>query len=288
MVLAGGNGARLHPLTAECAKPALPYAAGYRVIDFVLGNFVNSGVRSIYVLVEYKPGTLIDHIHAAWAPWSSGLEPTISIVLPETGEASTGFRGTADAIYQNLHLIKRQQPDLVAVFVADQIYRMDVRQMARFHLERGASVTIAAARIAIANGSAFGNMAVGPAGELREFREKPERPAPIPDHPGYTYASMGNYLFDPPVLEELLEECHMNGDTDFGHHIMPRLPRHRGVLAYDFASNTVPGVREHEERAYWRDIGTVDAFEAAKRDVLGPRPLFSLTNGEWPICGSVN
>lgn len=288
MVLAGGNGTRLRPLTAEHAKPALPFAAGYRIIDFVLGNLVNSGIESIYVLAQYKPRSLIEHIRTAWEPWSRGQEPAISVLLPETGGAATPFRGTADAVYQNLHLIKRHEPDLVAVFAADHVYRMDVRQMARFHQERGAEVTLAGVRIPIAQGSAFGVMAVGPAGELHEFLEKPARPAPTPDDPDRTYASMGNYLFHPRVLVELLEECNRNGGTDFGRHIMPRLPRRRRTLTYDFARNTVPGVQPYEEHGYWRDIGTVDAYIAAQRDVLGPLPRFCLVNPKWPIRGDAD
>ncbi|MEK7877109.1 MAG: sugar phosphate nucleotidyltransferase [Pseudomonadota bacterium] len=285
MVLAGGNGTRLHPLTAEHAKPALPLAAGYRIIDFVLSNLVNSGISPVYVLVQYKPQSLIEHIRTAWAPWFTGEEPAISVVLPETNGVSAGFRGTADAVYQNLHLIERHKPDLVAVFAADHVYRMDVRQMARFHQERGAEVSIAAVRVPIAQASAFGVMAVGPAGELHEFLEKPGRPAPIPADPLRAYASMGNYLFNPRVLGELLEEATRRGDTDFGHDIMPLLPRRRRAWAYDFASNTVPGVQPYEERGYWRDIGTAEAYKAAQRDVLGPLPCFSLVNAEWPIRG---
>ena len=174
----------------------------------------------------------------------------------------------------------------MAVFAADHVYRMDVRQMARFHQERGAEVSIAAARVPIAKASAFGIMATGPAGELREFLEKPERPGPIPGDPNCAYASMGNYLFDPRVLVELLEEAHRRGDTDFGRHVMPLLPRRRRVWAYDFAGNKVPGVQPYEERGYWRDIGTVDAYKAAQNDVLGPLPCFSLVNAEWPIRGN--
>jgi len=287
MVLAGGNGTRLHPLTAEHAKPALPLAAGYRIIDFVLSNLVNSGISPIYVLVQYKPQSLIEHIRTAWATWSRGVEPAIAVVLPETDGVSAGFRGTADAIHQNLHLIERHKPDLVAVFAADHVYRMDVRQMARFHQERGAEVSIAAVRVPLAQASAFGVMAVGPAGELHEFLEKPERPAPIPTDPLRAYASMGNYLFTPRVLVELLEEAARRGDTDFGRHVMPLLPRRRRAWAYDFASNTVPGVPPYEERGYWRDIGTLEAYRAAQRDVLGPLPCFSLVNAEWPLRGDV-
>ena len=288
MVLAGGNGTRLHPLTAEHAKPALPFAAGYRIIDFVLGNLVNSGIAPIYVLVQYKPHSLVEHIRTAWAPWSGSAKPAISVVLPQPNGVATGFKGTADAVYQNLRLIDRHQPDLVAVFAADHVYRMDVRQMAHCHRERGAEVSIAAARVPIALASAFGVMEVGPNGELHRFLEKPERPAPIPTDPNHAYASMGNYLFNPPVLVELLEEANQQGHTGFGRHIMPALPHRHRTLVYDFASNRVPGVQHYEERGYWRDIGTLDAYEAAQSEVLGPSPRFSLANPEWPIRGNAH
>ena len=285
VVLAGGNGTRLHPLTAEHAKPALPFAAGYRIIDFVLGNLVNSGITSIHVLMQYKPQSLIEHLRSAWASRPGQDGPAISALLPETGETSAAFRGTADAVYRNLRLIDRHKPDLVAVFAADHVYRMDVRQMARFHRESDAEVSIAAVRVPIAQASAFGIMTVGPAGELRAFQEKPESPNSIPSDPGCAYASMGNYLFNPRVLAQLLEEAHQRGDVDFGRDIMPRLPGRCRALAYDFASNTVPGIQPYEERAYWRDVGTVESFRAAQRDVAGPFPRFSLANPEWPVRG---
>ena len=286
LVMAGGNGTRLHPLTAEDAKPALMFAAGYRIIDFVLGNLVNSKMFPIYVLAQYKPGSLIEHIRTAWAPWSAGREPAISVVLPETGGASGPYQGTADAIHRNLHLIERHQPDLVAVFAADHVYRMDVRQMASFHQQRGAEISIAAVRVPIAQASAFGIMATSPAGELCEFQEKPGQPSPIPTDPGRAYASMGNYLFNPGILVELLEEAYRQGATDFGRDIMPLLPRRNRTWAYDFAGNEVPGVHSYEERGYWRDIGTIDAYRAAQHDVRGPSPRFDLANREWPIRSS--
>jgi glucose-1-phosphate adenylyltransferase len=286
MVMAGGNGTRLHPLTAEHAKPALMFAAGYRIIDFVLGNLVNSKIHPIYVLTQYKPRSLIEHIRTAWAPRSTGSDPAIRVVLPETGGIAAPYKGTADAIYQNLHLIDRHKPDLVAVFAADHIYRMDVRQMASFHRQRGAEVTIAAARVPIAEASAFGIMATSAAGELREFQEKPEAPSPIPTDRGHAYASMGNYLFNSEVLVELLAQGNREGATDFGRHIMPLLPCHKRAWAYDFADNEVPGVHPYEERGYWRDIGTIEAYRAAQRDVIGSRPRFDLANREWPIRSS--
>lgn len=285
MVMAGGNGTRLHPLTAEHAKPALMFASGYRIIDFVLGNLVNSRTFPIYVLAQYKPESLIEHIRSAWAPLTAGREPRINIVLPETTGAGAPFKGTADAVHRNLHLLERHQPDLVAVFAADHVYRMDVRQMARFHQERGAEVTVAAVRVPLAQASAFGIMATGPGGELREFLEKPAQPTPIPNDPTHAYASMGNYLFTPRVLVELLEQAHREGATDFGRDILPLLPRRDTAWAYDFASNEVPGVLPSEERGYWRDIGTLEAYQAAQRDVLGPQPRFRLANPDWPIRG---
>lgn len=283
LVLAGGNGTRLHPLTSEHAKPALPFAGGYRLIDFVLSNLINSRVSPIYVLVQFRPHSLIEHIRTAWAPWSLGMNPRIRVVRPRSDSADAAFKGTADAVYQNLDLIARHQPELVAVFAADHVYRMDVRQMAEFHRRRNAEASIAAISVPIEQASPFGNIVIAVDGRIREFQEKPERPVPIPSDPARAYASMGNYLFNTSVLADLLEEANGRGDTDFGRHILPRLPHSRRTFAYDFAGNTVPGVQTWEERGYWRDVGTLDAYQAAQRDVAGPLPRFSLTNPHWPI-----
>ena len=285
MVLAGGKGTRLRPLTAEHAKPALQFAQGYRIVDFVLSNLVNSKVQSIYVLAQYKPDSLITHIRSAWAPWSEGVRPAIEVVVPEAESADGLYHGTADAVYRNLHLIEREQPDLVAVFAADHVYRMDVRQMASFHRERAAEVSIAAVPVPLEKASDFGVMATGSRGELLEFQEKPKQPAPTAAYPGHAYASMGNYLFNPRVLRVLLEQARQRGHTDFGYHIMPRLPRRHRAFAYDFTNNRIPGIRSYEEPAYWRDIGTVDAYLAAQRDAQGTFPRFDLINDGWPIRG---
>jgi len=285
MVLAGGNGTRLRPLTAEHAKPALPFAHGYRIVDFVLSNLVNSDISTIYLLAHYKPRSLLAHIRTAWAPWSEGGRSSISVVLPEPSVEGGVLRGTADAVYKNLHLIEREHPDLVAIFAADHIYRMDLRQMARFHRERDADVSIAAVPVPIEKAPAFGIMTTSDAGELRDFQEKPERPAPMATDPDRAYASMGNYLFNPPVLLELLEQANRRGGTDFGHHILPSLPHSHRAFAYDFTSNKVPGMQPQEECGYWRDIGTLEAYRAAQQDVLGPLPRFNLVNPEWPIRG---
>jgi glucose-1-phosphate adenylyltransferase len=284
LVLAGGNGTRLHPLTAEQAKPAVPFAAGFRIIDFVLSNLVNSGITSIYVLAQYKPRSLIEHIATAWAP-SPGGQRRIEVVLPPAEDEAGPFKGTADAVYRNLHLIARHRPGVVAVFAADHVYRMDVRQMVGFHRQRRAAVSIAAVPVPIEAGTQFGIIAAAPDGRIEAFHEKPARPAPIPGDPQRAYASMGNYLFDPGALVALLEAASRRGDTDFGRHIMPRLPVSCRAFAYDFACNQIPGLRPYEEHGYWRDIGSLDAYQAALHDVLDPLPRFSLNNPAWPLRG---
>ena len=285
LVLAGGEGSRLYPLTAEHAKPALPFANGYRIIDFVLSNLVNSKISTIYVLAQYKPASLIAHINAAWAPWFADTQGSIKVLLPRSNTLSGYYKGTADAVYQQLDLLQAHAPDLVAVFSADHIYRMDVRQMAAFHRERDAEATIAAASVPLAQASSFGVISTAPDGRVREFREKPGDPIPAPGDASRSYASMGNYLFDPAVLEKLLVEARRRGDTDFGRDILPRIAAKSRVYAYDFSNNHVPGVQEHEERSYWRDVGTLAALAAAQQDATGPRPRFNLWNRRWPVRG---
>lgn len=282
MVMAGGEGTRLHPLTDHVPKPALTLAKGLRIIDFVLGNLVNSEIYSIYVLLQYKPKALIAHLRTHWAPLLQGEERFIATVLPRPGEAAR-FTGTANAVYQNLHLIERHKPDLVAVFAADHVYRMDVRQMVSFHEEHRADVTVAALPVPIQRASSFGILATHPTGELSDFQEKPRCPAPLSSDPSRAYASMGNYLFDRAVLSELLEQADRRGEVDFGMHILPRLPRTHRIFAYDFLSNRVPGLQPYEEPGYWRDIGTLEAFEAARQEVSGANPRFNLINSEWPF-----
>lgn len=280
LILAGGEGSRLFPLTAEHAKPALPFANGYRIIDFVLSNLVNSGVSPIYVLAQYKPHSLIDHLAESWAPHFDGKDHLLKVILPQTDRC---FKGTADAVYQNLHLIDRHKPDLVAIFAADHVYRMDVGQMVGFHRGCNAEISVAAVPVPIEKASAFGVIVTGHDGRIREFQEKPERPAPVAADPTRAFASMGNYLFDPNVLAELLAEAGRDGGSDFGRDVLPRVPGRYRTFAYDFSSNLLPGVAPHEERGYWRDVGTVEAFAAAQNDILGSLPRFNLHNQEWPL-----
>ena len=263
MVLAGGEGTRLYPLTAEHAKPAVPFANGYRLVDFVLSNLVNSRISTIYVLAQYKPDSLIKHINAAWAPWFSDGEGTIRTLLPRSNTLGGQFKGTADAVYQTLDIIRAHQPDVVAVFAADHVYRLPPRAPRRRH--------------------SVGSC--GADGRVLEFREKPRMAPPLPSDPTRAYASMGNYLFDPEVLEQALIEARRAGETDFGRDLLPRLVGTRRVYAYDFAKNRVPGVQEHEESGYWRDVGTLAALAAAQQDTLGSPPRFNLWNRRWPIRG---
>lgn len=285
-VLAGGEGTRLYPLTAEHAKPALPFASGYRIVDFVLSNLVNSGISTIYVLAQYKPESLIRHLSAAWAPSFSDGEGMMKVLLPRSNTLGGRFKGTADAVYQYLDLIQAHSPDLVAVFAADHVYRMDVRQMVAFHREREAAVTVSALAVPIDDATSFGVLATAPDGRVREFREKPRHPRAIPGKPHLAYASMGNYLFDAAMLERTLEEARRRGDLDFGRDLLPQLCTTERVYAYDFSQNRVPGVQDYEEPAYWRDVGTLSALAAAQQDAMGTRPRFNLWNSRWPIRGN--
>jgi glucose-1-phosphate adenylyltransferase len=288
MVLAGGEGTRLYPLTAEEAKPALTFASGYRLVDFVLSNLVNSRISTIYVLAQYKPESLIKHVSAAWSPWFADGEGTIKVLLPRSNTLGGQFKGTADAIYQYLDLLQAHAPDVVAVFAADHVYRMDVRQMAASHRSRQADVTVAAVSVPLKQASSFGILSTAPDGRVREFHEKPRYAAPLPSDPTRAYASMGNYLFNPHVLEEALQDARRAGDTDFGRDLLPRLCTRRRIFAYDFAENRVPGVQEHEEQAYWRDVGTLAALAAAQQDAMANPPRFNLLNRRWPIRGEAD
>lgn len=285
MVLAGGEGTRLYPLTAEHAKPAVAFASGYRLVDFVLSNLVNSRISTIYVLAQYKPESLVKHISAAWAPWFADGDGIIKVLLPRSNTLGGQYKGTADAVYQHLDLVRAHAPDTVAVFAADHVYRMDVRQMLEFHESKKADATVAAVSVPLEQACNFGVVTTAEDGRVTGFREKPRNATPMPRDPRRVYASMGNYLFAPDVLEQALEEARRAGDTDFGRDVLPRLSQSRRVFAYDFADNRVPGVQDYEEKAYWRDVGTLAALAAAQQDAMGTPPRFNLWNRRWPIRG---
>lgn len=284
LVLAGGRGSRLGDLTREHAKPALPFSGGYRIIDFVLSNLFNSQISTIYVLAQYKPHSLIEHLTLGWGLSSLNRRDVLEVVLPGRMRRS-GFKGTADAVYQNLHLIDHHDPDVVAVFAADHIYRMDVRQMIDFHTSVGADVSVAAVPVPVQEACSFGIIGADVDGRIRQFQEKPLVPHGIAAKPGYAYASMGNYLFKPEVLVAALREANERAEEDFGHHVLPRLSAKHRAYAYDFTRNRIPGVNPYEEVGYWRDVGTIEAYRAAQRDIIGTQPRFQLWNPDWPIHG---
>ena len=243
IVLAGGEGTRLYPLTAEHAKPAVPFANGYRLVDFVLSNLVNSRVSTIYVLAQYKPESLIKHISSAWSPWFADGEGAIKVLLPRSNTLGGQFKGTADAVYQHLDVVQAHDPDVVAVFAADHVYRMDVQQMLAFHRERAADATVSAVAVPVKQASSFGVVSTSADGRVRDFQEKPRQPVPLPSDPTRAYVSMGNYLFDADVLEQALDEARRDGGTDFGRHVLPHLSSTQRVYAHDFAQNRVPACR---------------------------------------------
>ena len=285
-VMAGGEGSRLRPLTADRCKPAVPFGSRYRIVDFVLSNLANSDIRSVYLLVQYMPQSLIEHIRKAWAVSALFSEQFVTVVPPQMTKEHMQFGGTADAVYQSLNLMNMHRPDLVAVFGADHIYRMDVRQMVRFHCENEADVTVAALPVPLDQVSSFGIIETDAVGRIHGFQEKPVQAKPMPNDPQRAYASMGNYLFSADLLRSALEEAHQRGETDFGHHVLPRLSKTHRVFAYDFSTNVVPGTKPYEEAGYWRDVGTLDAYYAAHMDVLGIEPCFDAFNPQWPIYSS--
>jgi glucose-1-phosphate adenylyltransferase len=284
MIMAGGEGTRLLPLTRDRAKPAVPFGGKYRLIDFVLSNFVNSGIFSIYVMVQFKSQSLIEHLAAGWKFGGLIAEHFISPVPAQMRHGQTWYKGTADAIYQNVNLIENFSPDLVAVFGADHIYRMDVAQMADFHRERDALVTVATLPVPTAEASSFGIVAVDSDGLVTGFDEKPSEPPEMPDRPGFSLASMGNYIFDAEFLLKALEELaeSESGGADFGKHIIPAHLGNRRTYAYDFATNRLPGEPEGKP-TYWRDVGTLDAIYEANMDLRSPDPALNLYNLHWPL-----
>ena len=282
-VLAGGKGERLMPLTEFRSKPSVPFGGRYRIVDFVLSNLVNSRIYSIYLLVQYKSQSLIEHVRQNWVLSSVIRDHFVAVVPPQMRMGPDWFQGTADAVYQNINLIEDQDPELVIVFGADHIYRMDIRQMIDFHLDKGADVTVAARPVPLGQASAFGVIVADRDRRITGFQEKPARPAPMPDSRDRAYVSMGNYIFNRHVLVEALVDARKTGQTDFGSHIIPGLMRSGKVYAYDFGANEVPGVKPYEEQGYWRDVGTIPAFYQAHLDMLGRQPVFDLHNDTWPV-----
>ncbi|SEQ92210.1 glucose-1-phosphate adenylyltransferase [Nitrosomonas sp. Nm51] len=285
-VMAGGEGSRLQPLTEKRCKPGVPFGGRYRIVDFVLSNLINSEIRSIYLLVQYKSQSLIEHIRKAWTISPLLPEHFVTVVPPQMHRGKSWFTGTADSVYQNLGLIKEHRPDLVVVFGADHIYRMDIRQMVRFHVQRRADASLAALPMPIGQSSDFGIIEADVDGRVMGFQEKPAHPRAIPSDPSRAYVSMGNYIFNTDVLIDALHNLHQREETDFGRHLLPMLLESHQLFAYDFASNDIPGIKSYEEKGYWRDVGTLDAYFEAHFDVLGMEPRFDAFNPQWPVYSS--
>jgi glucose-1-phosphate adenylyltransferase len=282
-VLAGGKGERLFPLTVFRSKPSVPFGGRYRIIDFALSNLINSHIYSVYLLVQYKSQSLIEHVRQNWVLSSVIKNHFVTVVPPQMRMGPEWFQGTADAVFQNIDLIRQFDPGLVIVFGADHIYRMDVRQMLDFHLQKGAYVTVAARPVPIEEASAFGVIMTDSESRITGFQEKPKKPTPIPDDPTRAYVSMGNYIFNKDILTDELAKAQRKKQHDFGAHIIPGLVETGKVFAYDFATNCIPGVMPYEEKGYWRDVGTIKSYFDTHRDMLGESPLFDLNNALWPI-----
>jgi len=284
MIMAGGKGDRLQPLTRERSKSAVPFGGRHRLVDFVLSNFMNSDHPSLYVLVQYKSQSLIEHLRLAWR--TSGLLPDffVTVVPPQMRFGTGWYRGTADAVLQNLNLVDDFNADVVAVFGSDHVYRMDVNQMLAFHQEAGADATIAARPVPIADARQFGVLSVDGAGRVVSFEEKPGRPTPLPGDPQRALVSMGNYIFSrQPLVDALVTDARRSTDHDFGRSIIPEMVSAGRAFAYDFQQNEVPGVKPYEEQGYWRDVGTIPSYWEAHMDLLGESPRFDLDNRSWPI-----
>jgi glucose-1-phosphate adenylyltransferase len=284
IVLAGGEGSRLAPLTTDRAKPAVPFGGNYRLIDFALSNLVNAGYRRIVVLTQYKSHSLDRHISQTWR-LSNLLGNYVATVPAQMRRGPRWFEGSADAIFQNINLLRDERPDQVIVFGADHIYRMDPAQMVAQHVASGAAVTVAAIRVPIEQADQFGVIETHPGSlEISAFREKPSDVPGLPDAPNQVYASMGNYVFDAERLIEIVSEDAQDADSvhDLGGSIIPLLVSRGQAEVYDFAGNVVPGATDRDA-GYWRDVGTLDAFYDAHMDLISVSPIFNLYNMDWPI-----
>ena len=285
MILAGGEGKRLYPLTKDRAKPAVPFAGRYRIIDFVLNNFINSGFYKIKVLTQYKSDSLNKHITRGWA-LSPFLNQYVDLAPAQMRTGVDWYRGTADAIYQNIFHITDEDPDYVCIFGGDHIYKMDVSQMLDFHKDKQADLSISAIPIPIEEASEFGIIEVDDDWRLINFVEKPQsKPKSIPGNPDMCLASMGNYIFNKDVLLNALDEDFQikNSSHDFGKNVIPMLLKEgKRIFIYNFADNEFPGITD-AERGYWRDAGSIDAYWQANMDLLYSNPELNLYSKEWPI-----
>ncbi len=279
VLLAGGAGERLHPLTRNRAKPAVPFGGIYRIVDFTLSNCINSNCRRIQVLVQYKSNSLTRHIRNAWNIVHRELGEFIDIIPPQMRINDSWYKGTADAIYQNLYSIDQEDPKTVLVLAGDHIYKMDYQKMIKYHHEREAELTISAFEVPIEEGSRFGIMQIDKNNKIIGFEEKPKNPKPIPNKPDKCLASMGIYVFDRKLLTNAVKEDaeRTASDHDFGKNIIPKLIEKNNVYAYPFED------LNKKEIPYWRDVGTIDGYWEANMDLVEVTPLFNLYDRDWPV-----
>jgi len=279
ILLAGGAGERLHPLTAERAKPAVYFGGPYRIVDFTLSNCINSGLRRIFIATQYKSLSLSRHIRMAWNVVSEELGEFIELLPPQKRVGEHWYLGTADAVFQNLYSIVRESPSHVVVLSGDHVYKMDYSKMLRFHLDKGADATLAALEVPVAEGRRFGILGVDEDDRVRDFQEKPAVPPAVPGSPDVALASMGIYIFKAEVLVKALEHdaAQMDSQHDFGRNILPSLFHTRPVYTYRFYDENKKAAK------YWRDIGTLDAYYEASMDLCQISPEFNLYDPEWPL-----
>ncbi len=278
MILAGGKGERLHPLTLHRAKPAVPFGGIYRIIDFTLSNCINSGIRKIAVLTQYKSLSLEKHLRRGWNVFSGELDEFIIPVPPQQRVGEKWYQGTADAIYQNIYMIEKDAPEHLLVLAGDHVYKMDYAEMFRFHREKRADATVAAIEVPREQASAFGIVEAEQDCRIVGFEEKPRDPKPAPGRPDMSFVSMGIYLFNTrTLLEHLRSDALLDTHHDFGRNIIPAMMRTARVCAYNFID------KNRKEAKYWRDVGTVDAYWEANMDLVSVDPLLNLYDRSWPI-----
>ncbi|HUL38202.1 MAG TPA: glucose-1-phosphate adenylyltransferase [Thermodesulfobacteriota bacterium] len=278
MILAGGRGERLYPLTRDRAKPAVPFGAIYRIVDFTLSNCLNSGIRRIYALTQYKSTSLQRHIQLGWNILSAPLGEFIEALPAQQRIDEHWYQGTADAIFQNINILQVERPDLVLILSGDHIYKMDYRKMIASHLERGADLTVAAIRMDRNLSREFGVMEIDGSWRIIGFQEKPGEPKTLPGDPGGILTSMGVYVFNTEVLvRRLIEDARSDSDHDFGKDIIPTMIGKDQVIAFDFGQGDCGGT------GYWRDVGTIDAYYEANMDLISVTPQLNLYDPQWPI-----
>ena len=285
-VLAGGKGERLYPLTKDRAKPAVPFGGIYRIIDFTLSNCINSGLRRIHVLIQYKSISLQRHLRVGWNIFNSDLGEFIDVIPAQQRVGSDWYRGTADAIYQNIYTIEQEKPDEILILAGDHVYKMNYYKMIDFHRESEADLTVSVVEMEKERSVQLGVLEVDAKGGVLGFEEKPVKPETIPGKPDKIYASMGIYVFSRQALEEeLTEDASRNTDHDFGRNIIPQMVRKgKKICAYNFSTQkSEDGAALDPDATYWRDIGTIDGYYQANVDLLGPEPVFNLYDQNFPI-----